>query len=191
MKKQQILFFVTLGLLVLLVSVASIAQVKAAPDPPKTGYKVIVTMSVTDVHGNPVQDMSNLPLSTTVYIWGSYAETPGNAPGNIEVTVSYSSTAAPYHWSAPVVLLPLTPETSPFGTAGNEVYLTDYQVQLPGYYLFVLVGNSTNNVNNSITDTVSVTAGPVLSEPATLGALALCFVAVGTVLVRKKRPSNQ
>lgn len=191
MKKQLMLIFITLSLLIIVLCVASSAtQVNALPNPPKQGQKVIVTMSVTDINGNPVQDMSSVPLSTVVYIWGSYAETPGNEPGNIEVTVCYSSTS-PYHWSAPVVLVPSTPETSPFGSAGNEIYLADYQLSQPGYYLFELTGNSINSVSNRITDTVTVTAGPVLSEPATLSALALCFVAVGAVLVRKKKPAKQ
>ena len=190
MKKQQALAIITLTLLCTILCAASIqTQVKAAPSPPKPSDTVTVTMSVTDINGNPVEEMSRIPISTTVYVWGSYKESSGRA-GTINVTVCYSSTN-PYHWSAPTILFPTTTENSPFGSADNQVYLTDYQFKQPGYYLFTLTGVALNNVSNRITDTVSVTAGPVLSEPATLGALALCFVALGAVFFQKKKPAKQ
>jgi hypothetical protein len=57
-----------------------------------------------------------------------------------------------------------------------------YTVNTPGWYVFVF------EAGTSIIEKASAnaSAGPVLSEPATIAALGLCFAAVGIILFRKK-----
>jgi hypothetical protein len=122
--------------------------------------------SPDDMGSNPV------PLGTTFTIKTTYT---GVSSVKYSLTVWYSTTQdGTYHKIDTL--------------ANNENILNGqtlehtYEVASPGWYIFQF------EAGKSIKDSASAnaSAGPVLSEPATIAALGLCFAAVGIILFRKK-----
>jgi hypothetical protein len=124
-------------------------------------------ISPDDPGSNPV------PLGTVFTVEVTYT---GTASAKYSLTVWYSTTQdGTYSQIATWVHT---------GSILNGHTLSyPYTVDTPGWYIFEF--NAGNNIKSQASANAS--AGPVLSEPATLAALGLCFVAVGAVLVRKKR----
>lgn len=122
--------------------------------------------SPDDPGSNPV------PLGTTFTVKTSYT---GASTVKYSLTVWYSTDQdGTYH--------KIDTLANNENINSGETLSHTYTVDTPGWYIFQFEAG--NKITNQASANAS--AGPVLSEPATLAALGLCFAAVGVVLVRRK-----
>jgi hypothetical protein len=140
-----------------------------------------VYLMITDALGNEMSDYSTIPLNAEGDVTRGYVNTNPAIAATVTVSVSRGPSADG----------PWTNEETLWGPgimlSGEEVTLPDpYKFEYVGYYNFTIVGETPGAGTKSKSDIYTVTAGPVLSEPATIAALGISMAVIGVLLVRKK-----